>query len=153
MNGIGFYRRKNKLAVYELQNLSHVSAATIHTLETKINPQSPLSIYFRLAEALNVTLDELLDDYDPALLKDGDRHAYGRKPKPAGNVIAVYRWEENLSLQQLADRMGVTSREWARRICGRSDASPKMLKRLIGFEGISEEEFMRRYAVDEDMCA
>ena len=98
-------------------------------------------------------MDELLDDYDPALLKDGDRHAYGRKPKPANNVIAVYRWEENLSLQQLADRMGVTSREWARRICDRSDASPKLLKRLIRFEDISEEEFMRRYAVEEDVCA
>ena len=72
---------------------------------------------------------------------------------PAENVITVLRMRNGMTQQQLADRMGVTSREWARRICDRSDASPKMLKRLIGFEGISEEEFMRRYAVEEDMCA
>ena len=59
---------------------------------------------------------------------------------------------ENLSLQQLAGRMGVTSREWARRVCAEETASPKLLRRLAAFESISEAEFLRRYAVEE-ACA
>ena len=152
MNGIRFLRKKNKLAVYELSERSQVSAPTIHSLEQAIQPTTALSIYLRLAEALGVTLDELLDDYDPALLKDGDRHAYNGRQKPARNPIAVYRMVENLSLQQLAKRMGVTSREWARRICDEDRASTKLLRRLAAFENLTEAEFLRRYAVEE-VCA
>ena len=148
MNGIRFFRKKNKLAIYELSELSGVSGATIHTLEEELNPRTSLSIYMRLAEALNVTIDEMLEDYDPALLKDGDRHSYAGKAKVPRNPIAVYRHEENLSLQQLAGRMGVTSREWARRICAEEIASPKLLRRLAAFENITEAEFSRRYAVE-----
>ena len=152
MNGIRYFRKKNKLAVFELSELSHVSKPTIHNLEESINPATTLSIYLRLAEALGVTLDELLDDYDPALLKDGDRYPYPAKQKPARNSIAVYRRTENLSLQQLADRMGVSSREWARRVCDEEIASSKLLRRLAAFEGVTEDEFVRIYAVEE-VCA
>lgn len=152
MTGIRYYRKKNKLAVYELSELSHVSKATIHSLEETINPATSLSIYLRLSGALNVTLDELLDDYDPAQLGDGDRHAYGGRQKPARNPIAVYRQDENLSLQQLAGRMGVGSREWARRVCDEKIASSKLLRRLAEYEGVSEDEFLRRYPVEE-VCA
>ena len=152
MNGIRFYRKKNKLAIYELSELSHVCKPTIHSLEEAINPTTALTIYLRLADALGVTLDELLDDYDPALLKDGDRHAYCGSAKHPRNPIAVYRREENLSFQQLATRMGVTSREWARRVCEEDTASPKLLRRLAAFENLTEAEFLRRYAV-EGVCA
>lgn len=152
MNGIRFYRKKNKLAVYELSEMSHVDKVTVHRLEVKINPTTSLSIYLRLADALGVTLDELLEDHDPVLLRDGDRHAYAGGPKILRNPIAVYRHDENLSLQQLAGRMGVTSREWARRVCAEETASPKLLRRLAAFESISEAEFLRRYAVEE-ACA
>lgn len=152
MNGIRFLRKKNKLAVYELSERSQVSVATIHSLERGIQPTTALTIYLRLADALGVTLDELLDDYDPALLKDSDRHAYNGRPKPLRNPIAVYRRDENLSLQQLAKRMGVGTREWARRICGSTEAPPKLLGRLAAFENVTEEEFLHRYAVEE-VCA
>lgn len=125
-----------------------MSTGTIRALEEELNPRTSLSIYMRLAEALTVTVDELIDDYDPSLLQDGDRHAYAAKQKSIRNPIAVYRHEENLSLQQLAGRMGVTSREWARRICNEETASPKLLRRLAEFENISEEEFAGRYAVE-----
>lgn len=152
MNAIRFLRKKNKLAVYELSERSQVSAPTIHSLEQAIQPTTALSIYLRLADALGVTLDELLADYDPALLKDGDRHAYIGRQKPPRNPIAVYRREENLSLQQLADHMGVGSREWARRICDKTIASPKLLRRLAAYENVTEAEFLRRYTVEE-VCA
>ena len=152
MNGIRYFRKKNKLAIYELSELSHVCKPTIHSLEKAIQPTTTLSTYLRLADALGVTLDELLDDYDPALLKDGDRHAYIGRQKPPRNPIAVYRREENLSLQQMADRMGVGSREWARRICDKTIASPKLLRRLAAYENVTEAEFLRRYTVEE-VCA
>lgn len=149
MNGIRYFRKKNKLAVYELSELSHVSAPTIHSLESTIQPTTALSIYLRLADTLGVTLDELLDDYDPTLLKDGDRHTYCGNTKPPRNPIAVYRMAENLTLQQLADRMGVTSREWARRICDGDCVSGKLLRRLAAYENMTETEFLHCYAVEE----
>lgn len=152
MNGIGFYRRKKRLALYELSEMSHVYKGTIHRLEEELNPKTTLSIYLRLADALGVTLDELLKDYDPSLLRAGDRHAYAGGPKPPHNPIAVYRSDENLSLQQLAWRLGVTSREWARRVCNEDTVSPLHLGRLAAYEGISEAEFRQRYAVT-DICA
>ena len=152
MNGIRYFRKKNKLAIYELSELSHVCKPTIHSLEKAIQPTTTLSTYLRLADALGVTLDELLDDYDPALLKDGDRHTDRRSTRSPRNPIAVYRMTENLTLQQLAKRMGVTSREWARRICDGELASPKLLRRLAAYENVTETEFLRRYAVEE-VCA
>ena len=148
MNGIRFFRQKNKLAIYELSQLAQVSAPTIRALEKKIQPNTSLTVYLRLSDALAITIDELLDDYDPSLLKAGDRHAYApAKAKPARNPIAVYRRDENLSLQQLADRLGVTSREWARRVCDNKIARPQHLHLLADFEGVTEDEFLRRYAV------
>lgn len=152
MNGIGFYRRKKRLALYELSEMSHVYKGTIHRLEEELNPKTALSIYLRLAEALGVTLDELLKEYDPSLLQAGDRHAYAGGPRTLRNPIAVYRSVENLSLQQLARRLGVTSREWARQVCNEDSVSPLHLGRLAAFEGISEAEFRVRYAV-KDRCA
>lgn len=149
MNGIRYFRKKNKLAIYELSKLSHVCKPTIHSLEEAIQPTTALNIYLRLADALGVTLDELLDDYEPSLLKDGDRHTDRRNSKLPRNPIASYRMAENLTLQQLANRMGVTSREWARRICDEDFASRKLLSRLASFENMTESEFLRRYAVEE----
>ncbi len=154
MNGIRFYRQKNRLAICELSQLAQVSAPVIRSLEKKIQPNTALSIYLRLTDALGITLDELLDDYDPALLKDGDRHAHARtKSKPARNPIAVYRRDENLSLQQLADRLGVTSREWARRVCDSKSVRPQHLQLLAAYEGVTEDEFLLRYAVSEGASA
>ena len=151
MNGIKYYRKKNKLAIYELSQKSNITAPTIRCLEKTIRPNTSLRTYLRLADSLGVTIDELVDDYNPSLLADGDRHAYPAKNKPVHNHIDVYRREENLSLQQLATRMGVTSREWARRVCNNKVDSPKMLSRLAAYEQISVEEFVRRYAVE--VCA
>lgn len=154
MNGIRFYRQKNRLAICELSQLAQVSAPVIRALEKKIQPNTALSIYLRLSDALGVTIDELLDDCDPALLKDGDRHAYATsKAKPACNAIAVYRRDENLSLQQLADRLGVTSREWARRVCDSKSIRPQHLQLLAKYEGVTEDEFLLRYAVGERVSA
>ena len=153
MNGIKYFRCKNRMRVYDLACASDVSVRTITKLEKKLEPTTSLDIYVRIASALSVTLDDLLIDYDDETLQDCDHPTVKRKSSKISNCIEVYRQEENLTFQQLAARMGGFSRQWAKEVCTAEKPSRKTIVLLAAQEGISLEEFERRYAVAEGRCA
>lgn len=153
MNGIKYYRCKNRMTVSDLGRASGVNLTTISRLEKKIEPTSSLDLYIRLSEALGVTVDDLLIEYDGGTLRDGDHPTAKRQTQKITNCIDFYRREENLTFQQLAARMGGVSRQRAKEVCTAEKPSLKTMALLAEHEGISREEFERRYAVPERRCA
>ena len=146
MNGIYYWRKKSGLTVSELAELSGLSTTSIRKLEKQISTSTTLSIYMMIADALGKSVDQLLETYDPHTLNAGESRRKSSRRALDGNMIALYCRRENLSYQQLADRLGVTSRERARQLCRAQDTPKKHLARLAAYEEISESEFLRRYA-------
>ena len=146
MNGIEYYRRKRHMTVKDLSAASHVTGDTIRSLEKHIQDTTSLNIYRRLAEALSVTVDELILEYSCDDLAVGDRPT-SRRGDSRCNCIDKYRWEENIPLDELARRMGIGSKERARQVCNMPLPSRKNLLKLAEYENISVDEFETLYAV------
>ena len=154
MNGIKYWRLKNRMTLAELSDCADITITTVRYLEKKVRDTTTVDIYVRISDALGVTVDDLLIEYSDDALQDGDRPVSKHGGTKLINCIAMYRKTENLTLQQLAARMGVSSRERARQICNTPMPSRKNLLKLAEYENLSLQEFEVRYAVEEkEVCA
>ncbi|MCR5137171.1 MAG: helix-turn-helix domain-containing protein [Oscillospiraceae bacterium] len=146
INGIKFFRQKNRINNAQLAERAGVSVATIIKLEKKIDKKTKLSTCKAIADALGVSIEMLLDNYDESDLLDGDNRRTSKRKEFGSSEIAVYCSKHNLTFQQLADRLGMKSRERARQLCQENEAKIKHIKRLAAYEGLSIEEFCELYA-------
>ena len=146
INGIEYYRLKNHMSYVELSAASGVAYSLILALTKSIKYTTSVDVYCRIAKALSVTVDDLLIEYSRDDLTAGDRPVSRRKDSRC-NCIDNYRWAENLPLEELARRIGVSSRERARQVCNMPVPSRKNLVRLAEYENLSIDEFEVRYAV------
>ena len=153
MTGVEYWRCKRRLSRSALVKRSGVSEKTLHRMEEGVCPTTKLSIYMDVARALDVPIDELARIYAEEDLESGDRPACRQKAQRDVNCIAVYRRVRNLTHQQLVERLGAHSREWSRQVCSNPRPNKKALLILAKYEGITVEEFERRYAVSEGRCA
>ena len=153
MTGVGYWRCKRRLSRIALAERSGVSTNTLRLMEDGVCPTTKLSIYMDVARALDVPIDELARIYAEEDLEIGDRPVSWQKTQRDVNCIAVYRRVRNLTHQQLAERLGAHSREWSRQVCSKPRPNQKSLLILAKYEGITVEEFERRYAVAEGRCA
>ena len=146
MTGVEYFRNKAKLTRKVLAELSGVTASTLANYERKGIPEGAyVSALLPVAEALGVTLDELLEDYDGRSLSTRDRSARASYIRSPRNVVDNYRIRNNLRFQELAERIGLADRESARTACKRETARGVHVERLANYERISREEFLRRY--------
>lgn len=154
MTGVEYWRMKKHISAADLAAKADVGVTTVFKMERAFNPTALSGPFIRLADAMDVPVDYLLKEYDPSTLKASDRVTYRWKNKPLdiANCIACYRHEENYSLQQLGDILGVT-RERARVICNEKEAPRKHVAALAKKEGISVEEFHLRYDPEEVAAA
>ena len=146
MTGVEYYRRKRQLTRSELSTRSGLSKQSLMNYEQKGVPgHTSVSPLLNLADALGVTLDELLTDYDGSELTTADRIRRGSKIDSPRNAVSNYRIAHNLRYQELADRLGVSGREAARVICKRETARRKHILTLSRYEKLSPETFLERY--------
>ena len=146
INGISFWRKKRRLTVSELSDLTGVSRSTILALEHEIKLSTALTVYKAIANALGVTIAMLLASYDESELADGDRHRKRVRKEFGASEIAVYCTKHNLTYRQLANRLGLTSSERARQLCMADTVPVKHISKLASFEGLTIEEFCELYA-------
>ena len=146
MTSVEYHRRKHGLSQSTLAAKTGISVMTIQNYEHGGIPgHTSVTPLLNLADALGVTLDELLLERDAKELtsKDRTRHrSYINSPR---NAVSNYRIAHTLRFQELADRLGVGSRESARVICRRPTARRKHILTLSGYEKISPEEFLELY--------
>ncbi len=155
MTGLCYWRMKRHFSKKELAEKAGVSFTFISKLEKRYSPDTAFVLYIRLADALTVTVDQLLKEYNEAELSLGDHGTY-RKAEgkhKAANCIAEYRKEENLTYQELSMILGISSREGARQICNSPCPSRKHLKTLANRESLSVAEFMFRYEPERRSAA
>lgn len=148
MNGVEFYRKKNRLSIRELSSRTGVGVQTIQKLENHPNGTTSACIYMKLSDELHVAIDDLFLSFDPRLLEEGDRvDRKARRPLDA-NAVAVFVSEKNLTLHQLGRRLGIT-RQRAGKVCRAEHVAEKHLTRLAKQERLSVEEFLARYAPEK----
>jgi len=146
MTSVEYHRRKNGLSQSALAAKSGLSEMTIQNYEHGGIPgHTSVTPLLNLADALGVTLDELLTEHDGSELTTKDRSKRKSCIDSPCNAVSNYRIAHNLRFQELADRLGVGSRESARVICKRDTARRKHILTLSGYEKISPEEFLELY--------
>lgn len=147
INGILFWRKKRRLTAAELAGQAGVSCSTIRSLEQEIRLSTSLTVYKSVADALGVTVEMLLENYDTCALEDGENRRKRARREFGNSAVAVYCEKHNLTYSQLADRLGLTSRERARQLCQGETASVKHIRKLAEYEDLTIEDFCELYAV------
>ena len=152
MTGLYYHRRKARLTVEELSERAGLCTATIRTLENVLTPGTPSSTVARLASALGVSMEELLRVYPDDALQDGDHPRFRPRGTPRYNLLEVYRREHNLTYQELATLLGQRTRQAAQRACVVSDPWPRHVALLAQREGLTVQEFEKRYQRKENVA-
>lgn len=145
MTGIQYWRIVKNITPRELATAAGISIWTLLSLEKEIKESTGLNVYSGIAAALGVTIEMVISEYDKPDGIVNIRRGKCRKELD-GNVVAVYCKRKNLTFQELADQLGVTSRERARQICRAPEVSKKHISKLAEIEGLSLEEFNVKYA-------
>lgn len=149
MSGVKYYRIKCRLTRDKLSKITGISIPTLKKMEnTKILGRVSALKYRKIADALNVTPDELIrTDF----LDIGDdfpkRSPYESKTENLSNCITIYRRNNLLTYERLAIRLGVTTRERARQICSVEIPNTKHMEALARYENISTKEFKNKYSL------
>ena len=146
MTGVEYYRRKCGLTRPALSAKSGLCVATLMNYEQRgIPDHTPVSPLLNLADALGITLDALLASYEGSDLTTQDRAKRSSSIRSPRNAVSNYRIVHNLRYQELADRLGGSSREAARVICKRETAGKKHILALCWYEQVSPEDFLAHY--------
>ena len=145
MFGMEYHRLRQKISLDDLSSTANVSKPTIGYAQK--HPWIITGrIAIQLADALGVTIDELVREYDGDEANHLSKRT-GRKSRTANpeNCLEHYRQEKNLSVESLAKRLGNSTREAGRKACIRKTPIRKHVVLLANYEGISESVFRDRY--------
>lgn len=146
MTGLEYHRKKCRLSKKKLSQRSGVSECTITRYESgEEKPgEAQVSKLLYLADVLHVTIDELVQTYDDGLLEDGDHFTYDCATLQNDNPIANYRRAENLTMQQLADRLDC-KRQNIWKACKEGGRRKKLVQKLCAYHKIDEATFFAIY--------
>lgn len=151
INGIEYYRRKRRMTRADLEAVSGVSISCILEYESMDSlDKCRMEKILRLADALEVTVDQLLEDHDRkelTLLDRSFRDSGMHNPK---NPLAIYRKVHNLTLDELSERLGGLTRWGTSKICRVENPPVWHIRALAQWEDMSVEEFLDTYCYEEE---
>lgn len=150
MSGFRYWRCKRRMTLQELSQEAGCNRVFLMIQEREANPSASSALVASVAKVLNVTMDELFQEYPAEALEAGDHH--GNRSRPGGrplNVVGRYRLAHNLTYLELADRLGQHSSQAARNLCISPRLSRRSLERLAALENLEVEELLRRYDEEE----
>lgn len=153
ISGTEYHRCKARMSMRTLAKRSGVSLPVLNKLCSGEPPMTTsLEKYMRVAEALGVSIADLLRMHDERELGAGDHTFYPSRTDRMTNCVAVYRREKGLSYAQLARLLGSSNRECGRLACTSERAGKKHVRLLAAYEGISPEQFRARYAPGKEVA-
>lgn len=150
MSGFRYWRCKRHMTLRELAQEAGCNRVFLMIQEREANPSASSALVASVAKVLNVTMDELFQEYPEEALEAGDHH--GNRSRPGGrplNVVGRYRLAHNLTYREMADRLGQHSSQAARNLCISPRLSRRSLERLAALENLEVEELLRRYDEEE----
>lgn len=145
MNGIRFWRLKRHMSYAALCKAANCSYGTIRRLEEEIADSTSSALLLRLADALGVTLDQLVMDYPADAVSWGDHPVPKRTSDKPLNTVGRYCRHHNLTLTELARLLGKRSKQAAQHTCIKPTLKPEDILPLARREGVSVEDFISRY--------
>lgn len=99
----------------------------------------------RLADFLQVTVDQLFEVHSTSELEDGDHPQGISKYHNPGNCLYNYKIRHGLTHKQLAKRLGGITTQYAQYLCSQPYALKGGIARICVYEGMSKEEFLAIY--------
>lgn len=145
MNGIRYWRLKRRMTYTALAQETGCSSTTIHSWET--NPDHITStLLVRIADVLEVTVDELMAEYPEDTISLGD-HPEGKYTMAAVRLNPVGRYcrAHNISLREYAALAGKRSKQSAQYAWRKASPKPKEIEPLAQREGLSLKAFLTLY--------
>lgn len=153
MYGLKYHRMKQWLSQKELAKLSGCSLQTITRLEQDMPSSTWCRIIDDCAKALGVSMDEIVREYPDDILSDGDHPSTESRTENPHNCLSQYRRAKNLTFEELAIRLGNSTREAGRIACARSVPLDKDIQKLAAYERISVEDFRRLFDLKGEAAA
>ena len=152
MNGIKYFRLMCGMKATTLAEKTGLSIGTIKNMEKANIPNGiSASNYCKVADVLQATIDDLIKDGYPE--SGGEVPVRAPYPSRTGNkqnIFFIYRREKNMSCQQLANCLGLKTRERARQLCTHETPMDKHTETLAKLEGLSIKDFKKKYSYRED---
>lgn len=151
MNGVKYYRLMRGMKCVTLAEITGLSIGTIKNMEKADQPGGiSAANYRKVSDALQISVDELIkNNYPNSGNRIPFRAFYSSRTGNEHNHIYIYRKEKKMSCQQLADCLGLKTRERARQLCSDERTMAKHVEALAKHEGVSIGEFIRRYSYQE----
>lgn len=147
MNGFHYWRHKRRMTRRALAREAGCTPEFLMMQERDGNLSVSSTFVASIAKVLDVTMDELFQEYPEEALEVGDhptnRSRAGGRPL---NAVGRYRLAHNLTYRELADRLEVTFRQSAQALCVSLHPSPRFLERLAALENMTVEEFLCHYS-------
>lgn len=145
MNGLRYWRLKRHMSYSTLAKEAGGSGTTIRNLEEHLGHVSSDRLV-RLADALDVTVDDLVREYpeDSIGLGDHPRSKYTmdkERLNPVGRFCRIH----NISLPEYTALAGKNSKQAALRVWTKLKLRPGEILPLAQMEGLSIEDFLLRY--------
>lgn len=146
MNGIRYWRLKRRMTCTTLAREAHCSPGTIHRLEKHIGSNTSAALLLHIANALGVTVDELLMEYPEDAITLGDHPVRKHTVAPSRlNPVGRYCRANNISLTEYTALTDKHSRQAAQRAWTKQKLKPEEILPLAEREGLTVEDFLTHY--------
>ena len=144
MNGIQYYRLKGRCSKEQVCKVTGLCRPLLDKLEEETEHLNSCKYYMALAQFFDVRVEELLADYDDDTIELGDQYV---RPSCIDNrnCLEAWRLERNLKYEQVAELLGLSSREGGRQACKAKIPKLAHLQKITRSEGITIEAFLEKY--------
>ena len=152
ITGLEFYRCKRRMQKVDLHKAAGVSLSSITVLEALPTlDKCRMELILRLADALEVTVDQILEIHDRKELTPLDRSFQVSTDYCARNPVAIYRQAKNLTLRELGKLLGGLTKWGTSKVCRTAKPPCWHIRTLASLEGMTEEEFLETFRYDDEV--
>lgn len=150
ITGLEYYRRKHRWSRFELWRRSGVRRESIEDYEAGASlERCRMHTALRLADALGITVDQLLEIHTQDELEVCDKNYRPSEMHDPDNVLTVYRKVHNYTIREFGKILGITG--WgASKLCRTPVAKEIYVRKLADLEGMSLEEFYETYRLEKE---
>lgn len=116
MNGIKYHRLKGRFSKEQVVQATGICRVMLDWLEADQEHLRNCRFYMALAKFYGVFVEELLAEYPENALSPGDQYIRASAVDPR-NCVEAWRREHNLNYLQVAQTLGLKTRESGRTVC------------------------------------
>jgi len=139
-----YFRLKGHYTKAHVCESTGISAIMLDRMEADTEHTRNCRFYMALAKFYGVFVEELLAEYPEKALTQSDQHV--RVSTVDGrNCVEAWRRARNLNYMQVAQTLGLKTRESGRTVCRNPNPKLSHLQTLARLEGMSIEDFLHKY--------